>query len=155
MPDISKKPEVPQAPEAPETALEQELPPEAPREVQPPAVEAEPPTPPPAPPALEEPAVVPSAPKDEVAKRIETILEEDIMGLYMAMPPEIQRIFKERGEQTATKIRTLLAAATVKVKEILNLIKDWLRLIPGVNPFFLEQEAKIKTDKIMNLREKK
>jgi hypothetical protein len=41
------------------------------------------------------------------------------------------------------------------VKKILALIRDWLKLIPGVNRFFLEQEAKIKTDKILLAAEEK
>ena len=36
-------------------------------------------------------------------------------------------------------------------RKILKLIRSWLKLIPGVNKFFLEQEAKIKTDKIVDL----
>ena len=39
----------------------------------------------------------------------------------------------------------------VKVKRVLELIYEWLKTIPGVNKFFLEQEAKIKTDEIMEL----
>jgi len=31
---------------------------------------------------------------------------------------------------------------------------DWLKILPGVNKFFLEQEAKIKTDKILALKNK-
>jgi hypothetical protein len=29
---------------------------------------------------------------------------------------------------------------------------QWLKLLPGVNRFFLEQEAKIKTDRIIHLK---
>jgi len=30
---------------------------------------------------------------------------------------------------------------------------NWLKLIPGVNKFFLEQEAKIKTDEVLKLKQ--
>ena len=45
--------------------------------------------------------------------------------------------------------------AKLKVKKVVNLIKKWLTMIPGVNKFFLEQEAKIKTDEIVKLKEDK
>jgi len=32
------------------------------------------------------------------------------------------------------------------------LIKKWLLLIPGVNKYFLEQEAKIKADEIVKMK---
>ena len=40
----------------------------------------------------------------------------------------------------------------VKVKEIVKLIIEWLKIIPGASRYFLEQEAKIKTDKILKLK---
>ena len=57
--------------------------------------------------------------------------------------------FKIKGEETAGKIRELLKSTHIKVKKIFRLIYEWLRLLPGVNKFFLEQEAKIKTDNIV------
>ena len=41
----------------------------------------------------------------------------------------------------------------MKIKKIFELLLQWLKLLPGVNKFFLEQEAKIKVDQIMSLRE--
>ena len=119
-----------------------------------PPIEAEKATLPPPPPAPV--PVVPSAPavppKDEVTRRVEKMMEEDLGDLFWKMPPAAREIFKAKGEETARKIRALLDSAKVRAKDILKLIKNWLRLIPGVNRFFLEQEAKIKTDRIMNLR---
>ena len=43
----------------------------------------------------------------------------------------------------------MVSAAKVHSKKILKAIVGWLKMIPGVNKFFLEQEAKIKTDKIL------
>lgn len=87
--------------------------------------------------------------KDEVVKEIEEIMSEDLTDLFLKMTPEQQKEFQAEGEETASKIRILLSSAKVKVKSILGLITAWLKLIPGVNKFFLEQEAKIKTDKIL------
>lgn len=80
---------------------------------------------------------------------IEEIMEEDLTELFLKMTPEQQAKFKQKGEITAGKIRELVASAKVQTKKILNLVIEWLKLIPGVNKFFLEQEAKIKTDKIL------
>ena len=68
------------------------------------------------------------------------------------MNPKQQRIFKEEGEKTATKINIVLSSAKVKIKNIIDLIKNWLKFIPKINPHFLEQEAKIKADKIIKLK---
>ena len=46
-----------------------------------------------------------------------------------------------------------MKSTKVKVKKILKLILEWLRILPGINRFFLEQEAKIKTDRIIQLKE--
>ena len=90
--------------------------------------------------------------KSESLRRIESILEEDVADFYMTMPPDKQAEFKRVGEETATQIDRLLAQAKVHVKKIIDLITRWLRLIPHVNTYFLEQEAKIKTDKLLKNR---
>ncbi|MBI4426711.1 MAG: hypothetical protein HY567_03975 [Candidatus Kerfeldbacteria bacterium] len=101
------------------------------------------------------PAAQPSAPApvDPVVKEIENILSEDLGPIYRAMTPAQQRVFKVEGERTATAIRRLLEQLKVRAKTILDLIRRWLRVIPGVNKFFMEQEAKIKTDKVMALHD--
>ncbi len=102
----------------------------------------------------QEPAVQPVVKSEEFIK-IENILSENLDELYLQMTPQQQMTFKQKGEETSNKVQVLLYEAKVKVKEILNLIKDWLKLLPGINKFFLEQEAKIKTDRLLNLREQK
>lgn len=101
--------------------------------------------------------VAPVRTMDPLAEKIEKILEEDLTDLYLKMTPPQQQAFKAKGEETATKIRQLLAQTKVNAKKIFGLLREWLKLIPGVNRFFLEQEAKIKTDKILfaNEQEKK
>lgn len=84
-------------------------------------------------------------------KQIEDIMSGNLVEVYKAMSTDKQMQFKAAGEKTARDINQLLGETRVKVKKIINLIKDWLKLIPGVNKFFLEKEAKIKTDAIIQL----
>jgi hypothetical protein len=100
------------------------------------------------------PTPVPSTPaKDRLEKEIESVLEEDLSDMYKHLPPETQKEFRIQGEKTVAAIRLLTGHAKKHARKILHLIKRWLRLIPGVNRFFLEQEAKIKTDKIVLIAE--
>jgi hypothetical protein len=46
----------------------------------------------------------------------------------------------------------MIQSGKVNIKKIRNLIIRWLRVIPGVNRYFLEQEAKIKTDRISEMK---
>lgn len=84
--------------------------------------------------------------------RVESILEEGLAEMYAGMPDNIKPAFKQRGEQTVTQIDTLLHSTKVKIKEIIQLILEWLRMIPGVNRFFIEKEASIKAKKIIKLK---
>lgn len=88
------------------------------------------------------------------ADAIDNILAEGLNEIFLKMKPDEQKIFKQKGEETVTKINELLNKTKLKVKKIIELIKRWLRLIPGINKFFLEQEAKIKADKIMKMKDK-
>ncbi|MBI5037182.1 MAG: hypothetical protein HZC01_00525 [Candidatus Kerfeldbacteria bacterium] len=103
------------------------------------------------------PAPVPATPvvKDPAVVEIEGILSEHLEDLFLAMDQAQQMAFQQKGEETASKINVLLGEAKVKVREILSLIREWLQMIPGVNKFFIEQEAKIKTDRLLNAREQK
>ncbi len=91
--------------------------------------------------------------KSELDKEIEGVLQEDLDELFWNLKPEEQAAFKKKGEETAAGVRTLLGEATVRIQEIFQLILDWLKTLPGVNSFFAEKEAKIKTDKILRFRQ--
>ena len=80
---------------------------------------------------------------------IEKILAQDLDSFFIHLSPSHQRRFKADGETTALKIQEALRKQTTKVKDIVNLIINWLKGLPGINRFFLEQEAKIKADTIM------
>ena len=85
-------------------------------------------------------------------KAIDDILSAGLHEIYLNMNPAKQKEFKQVGEETVVKIAGLLEKAKVKVDKIIDLIRKWLKIIPGVNKFFLEQEAKIKADRIIKLK---
>ena len=86
-------------------------------------------------------------------KQIERIMEAGLADIYLKMPANKQQEFKLVGEQTARKINDLLNKIKTKTKDIINLIRKWLLIIPGINKFFLEQEAKIRADEIIRLKQ--
>ncbi|MCF7860592.1 hypothetical protein K9M09_03135 [Patescibacteria group bacterium] len=100
--------------------------------------------------ALKEPLV-----NDDYRRRraaaIDDILEDGLDSFFLQMTSEEQKRFKEEGEKTTFKINQLLDKAKISVSKIVSLIKRWLSLIPRTNKYFLEQEAKIKADKIFKM----
>ncbi|MFC1687963.1 hypothetical protein ACFL0L_05320 [Patescibacteria group bacterium] len=99
------------------------------------------------------PPVLPTE-KSERLKEIESILSDGIEDIFLELPPEQQIAFQKKGEEVATEVYSLLQQTKVQVNRILFLIKEWLKIIPAVNKFFLEREAKIKTDRLLALRGK-
>jgi len=100
-------------------------------------------------------AAVPTAaiPTDEVVTEVEKILEQGLGEHFSKLKPEDQKKFKQKGEQASKEIADMVRNLKFKMKRALLLIRDWLLCIPGVNKFFLEQEAKIKVDKLIELIE--
>jgi len=90
-------------------------------------------------------------PKPAQLKQIEGILSENIKEAFLNMSPEQQIKFKEEGEKVADSIFQMFESAKIQVKKIVDLISGWLKRLPGVNKYFIEQESKIKADKIINL----
>jgi hypothetical protein len=86
-------------------------------------------------------------------KKIENVLATGLEDIYMSLAPEKKKEFKRLGEETANKINQLLAKARINLGDIIRLIKKWLSLIPGINKYFLEQEAKIKADEIIKMKQ--
>lgn len=156
MPEAKNKPidrEVP----APLPPSEIEKVPEAPKEAPVPVVPEKPPSGKEVPAAPVPPAPAPVVPApsaiDPLTKEIEEILQEDLAKVYTSLPDDVKPKFKAQGELVARSIREMLQEAKVKTRKVLKLIVGWLKMIPGVNKFFLEQEAAIKTQKIMILAE--
>lgn len=90
-------------------------------------------------------------PKTETRRKIEKILSENLVDIFRAMDVNQKTLFKQKGEETASAIELLIQTAKATAKKIIQLISNWLKLIPGVNKYFLEQETKIKSDKILEL----
>lgn len=87
--------------------------------------------------------------KDPGLVAVEDILAEDLTDVFLALPADKKLLFKQKGEEVAKKIIQMAESGRVKIQKILDLVREWLKLIPGVNKFFLEQEAKIKSDSIL------
>ena len=98
---------------------------------------------------------LPTLPKTPELQAVESLLAEDLDEMYAGLPREQQRAFKLKGEEVAGKITRVISGARAHARDILKWIREWLRMIPGVNKYFLEQESKIKTDKIVALGERK
>lgn len=89
--------------------------------------------------------------KDKDLIAVENILSENLAEAFMQLSPKKQQEFKEEGEKVANTIWQMVESAKIQVRKVITLIKDWLKKLPGLNKFFLEQETKIKTDKIIAL----
>lgn len=93
---------------------------------------------------------------DDVGKSALQVKVEEVManGLdvsYQTMTPVQQERFRKKGEEIAKQIEDLTARFKLTARKVLHLLRSWLKLIPGINKFFLEQEAKLKADAIMKL----
>lgn len=99
------------------------------------------------------PAAVPAAgpTKDPAVRAVEAVLEEDLGDAFKKMNPDVQQKFRKEGERVTATIVEMMRNAKLNTRLVLKLIVDWLKMIPGVNHFFLTQEAKIKTDRILKL----
>lgn len=93
------------------------------------------------------------APKDQMQVDVERILSDRLGEIYNQLPEDKRAEFKAKGEEVSAKIRTMIVTAKVKAHQVLKLIAAWLGIIPHVNVYFLQQEAKIKLDHILDYAE--
>lgn len=84
-----------------------------------------------------------------ILKSVEDILADGLQELYRALPEAQRRAFKQKGEAVANTITDFVLQGKAKVKEVWRLLTEWLGSLPGINTYFLEQEIKIKTDRVM------
>lgn len=98
---------------------------------------------------------VAAVPKSPLRKNIETILSDGLMNVYQTMSLKDQEHFRIKGEETATAIEMLITSLKATGKQLVQLLRAWLLLIPHVNKFFMEQETKIKIDHLLVLQEQK
>lgn len=89
--------------------------------------------------------------KSELRLAVERVMEADLRDLYLAMTPTERQIFKKKGEETAKEITSLMEKTKINLNKIIKLLFGWLRLLPGVNNYFIEQEAKLKADQLFKL----
>ena len=87
--------------------------------------------------------------QSKVEEDIEGILAKGLDKVFLSMDAGTQQEFKKKGEETSQAIVILLQKAKLRVKKIINLIVSWLKIIPQVNKYYIEQEAKIKTEEIL------
>jgi len=90
--------------------------------------------------------------EDRQVEAIENIMAEGLNQVFLEMDKAQQKKFKEAGEETAKKINKLLMKAKASAEKIVVLIRRWLSMVPRINRFFLEQEVKIKADKILKIK---
>lgn len=88
-------------------------------------------------------------------KKIEKIMEDGLADIYKSLSPAKKIEFKTVGEKTAYQVNVLLGETKVRIKKVIELIINWLKIIPGVNAFFLEKEAKIKVEEMIKLKNEK
>lgn len=93
--------------------------------------------------------------KSATRKEIEQVLSDGLVPMYQGMTAQEQARFRRTGEETAGAIEQLLGTFKATAKIVYQLIRAWLLLIPRVNKYFLEQETKLKTDRIMELQRQK
>lgn len=95
--------------------------------------------------------IVETAPPDEVMTEVEKILEDGLGNFVETMPKDAQERFLAKGREVSTSIATMVRSFKVELRSVMHLVREWLMTIPGINRYFLEQEAKIKTDRIIKL----
>ena len=100
-------------------------------------------------------SVAPTNTDAMILKKVEDILANDMDRVFLSMDAATQQRFKVKGEATARQIVGMLNKTRIKIKEVVSVIMSWLRIIPHVNKFYLEQEAKIKADEIIKMHQGK
>lgn len=92
-------------------------------------------------------------PRARMLKDVEGILSDGLGDVYKALPKDRQLIFRQKGEEIANKITDMIIYGKARAKEVWKLVMEWLGSLPGINKYFLEQEMKIKTDRVMMFAE--
>ena len=86
---------------------------------------------------------------------IDRILSDGLGDIFVKLPQPKQQEFRVEGEKTVKKINQLIEKGKLNLGSLVKMIRQWLSIIPGVNRFFLEQDAKIKADKIMEINKER
>lgn len=97
--------------------------------------------------------------KPELLEHIEGLLSENLEELYLALPAETKIKFKTEGEKISQEIIRIMYNAKLheedRFQKVHDTIREWLFILSqslqNLNEFFIENEAKIKTEKIIRL----
>ncbi len=89
----------------------------------------------------------------EQLEEIEEILSDGVKDFYDAMQDLEKKRFRDTGEKLARDIYDMLQKGHASFKKFLDAIIPWLTLIPHVNQFYLEKEAKKRADKLIKMHE--
>ncbi len=92
--------------------------------------------------------------KTPLRKQIESILADNsITAIYKGLPAERQEIFQKTGEKLAEDIDHMMNANKMNEYKILAGIEKWLGIVPKVDKYYLQQEAKTMLDRVVALFE--
>ncbi|MBU0624924.1 hypothetical protein KKF05_01130 [Patescibacteria group bacterium] len=92
-----------------------------------------------------------TAARDPLLSLVERELEDGLWDVYRELSPSLRVRFKAEGERIARVVRDGMATGRLTAKRLIEMIIDWLKMIPHVNKWFLRQEAKIKADALMQI----
>jgi hypothetical protein len=96
-------------------------------------------------------SAAPRPPKDPDLHEVEMMLAGGLETYYKQLAAKDQEAFRKKGEEISKELAGMVKRLSIDFKRALQLIRDWLLVIPGVSKFFLEQEAKIKVDMLKRL----
>lgn len=98
-------------------------------------------------------SIAPSVIKDPRLIQIEEILSDGLGDIFYTLPDTARQEFRHNGEEAAKKILIILSGTKEKIGKVFQIIFNWLKTLPGVNRLFVEQQAKIKLDKILEWKD--
>jgi len=105
--------------------------------------------------ALEDEIQSPPGTKSERLQDIEKEMSKDLEDVYKDLDSDTQKKVEKEGEEASREIEILIEESIETGQDIskkaIKIVRDWMREIHGVNRYFLEQESKRKTDRILAL----
>jgi len=97
------------------------------------------------------PRPVSQPPKTHLRRELEVVLAEDVFDFMKQTSPAQQVEIRRRGREVLDQVETMIKQTKVNIRKVIHLILAWLKLLPITNKYFLEQEAKIKAEKMLRI----
>lgn len=91
---------------------------------------------------------------EALTRELEIALGEGLEDQFLKMDFMSQKGFKEAGENLTEVLKDVILNQKIERPKIMDKIRLWLKMIPNVNNFFIEQETKNRADKIMAIKYK-